>query len=98
MTGGSADTHAGWEGTMNLIGEEIKRVVTCAAQTHPGLRMDDLILACTPYTWNQVLGAVNELIKDGTIIFRQRGRIYALSSSSEGDTLPSAPTLEQRVW
>lgn len=82
---------------MSLIREEVKRLVTCAAQTHPGLRMDDLILACTPYTWNQVFGAVNELIKDGTIILRQHGRIYALSSSSEGDTLPPASIPERRA-
>lgn len=43
--------------------EEVTRAVTCAIQTRPGLNMDDLILACTPYTWNQVFFALNDLVR-----------------------------------
>lgn len=53
--------------------EEVTRAVTCAIQTRPGLNMDDLILACTPYTWNLVVLALDDLVRHGVVTLQHRG-------------------------
>lgn len=67
--------------------EDVTRAVTCVIQTRPGLNMDDLILACSPYTWNQVFLALDDLVRDGIITLQNRGGLYMISPSS--DTIAS---------
>lgn len=47
--------------------DDVIRAITCVLQTRPGLRIDDLILSCSPYTWDQVLPAVNGLFRKGVV-------------------------------
>ena len=37
----------------------------------PGIRLDDLIQSCEPYSWNQIVLAVDELARDGHIVLRR---------------------------
>jgi hypothetical protein len=65
-----------------MVSEEVTRAVKCAIQTRPGLNMDDLILACTPYTWNQVFLALNDLVRHGVVTHQHRGGFYMIPPSS----------------
>jgi hypothetical protein len=61
--------------------EDVIRAVTCAIQARPGLNMDDLILSCRPYTWNQVFLTLDALIRVGVVRLRPHGGFYAISPS-----------------
>jgi hypothetical protein len=69
-----------------MVSEDVTRAVTCAIQTRPGLNMDDLILACTPYTWNQVFLALDDLVRHGVVTLQHREGIYMISSCSNAMT------------
>lgn len=62
--------------------EDVTRAVIGAIQARPGLSMDDLILACTPYTWNQVFLAIDELTRKGMISLKHRDGFYMNSPAS----------------
>jgi hypothetical protein len=63
--------------------EEVIRAVTCAIQARPGLNMDDVILSCRPYTWNQVFLALDALIRVGVVRIRRHNGFYTSSPSSK---------------
>lgn len=65
-----------------MVNEDVTRAVSCAIQTRPGLSMDELILACTPYTWNQVFLALDDLVRNGIVNLRHRGGLYLISPNS----------------
>lgn len=65
-----------------MVNEDVTRAVSCAIQTRPGLSMDELILACTPYTWNQVFLALDDLARNGIVTLRHRGGFYLISPNS----------------
>ena len=64
---------------MNPLREEVTRAITCAVQARPGLSIDDLVLACTPYTWNQVFLALDDLVRNGVVTLKQGGGFYMVS-------------------
>lgn len=71
-----------------MVSEDAKRAVICAIHTRPGLNMDELILACTPYTWNEVFLALDELVRSGAVTLRHRGGLYMVSPKSKAKTVP----------
>ncbi len=66
-----------------MVSEEVTRAVTCVIHTRPGLSMDDLILACAPYTWNQVFLALDDLVRHGVVTLKHQRGFYVISSSSD---------------
>ena len=67
---------------MNMEGREaVSRAVICAIKTRPNMNMDDLILCCRPYTWNQVFLALDDLIRNGLVTLKQGGGFYLVSVS-----------------
>lgn len=61
--------------------EDVTRAVMCAIRTRPDLNMDELILCCRPYTWNQVFLALDHLVKKGVVTLKQGGGFYMTSLS-----------------
>lgn len=57
--------------------EEVLRAVTCAIEVRPGLSLDDLILSCRPYTWNEVFLTLEVLIRAKIVRLHPRGGFYA---------------------
>lgn len=56
----------------NMEGREaVSRAVICALKARPNMTMDDLILCCRPYTWNQVFLALDDLIRNGIVTLKQ---------------------------
>lgn len=45
----------------------------------PGIQLDDLIQTCGPYSWNQIVLAVDELARDGLIVLRRDRGSYTAS-------------------
>jgi hypothetical protein len=66
-----------------MVKKEVIRAVTCVIQTRPGLSTDELILACLPYTWNHVLLAVEELVRNGDVRFQPGGGYYTLLPATD---------------
>ena len=59
--------------------EDVTRAIICAIQTRPDLSIDDLILCCAPYTWNQVLLTLDHLTRNGVVTLRQKNGFYMIS-------------------
>ncbi len=59
--------------------EDVTRAVICAITTRPNITMDDLILCCRPYTWNQVFLALDDLVRNGVVTLKQGGGFYMVS-------------------
>lgn len=66
-----------------MLSDDIKRAISCVVQARPGLCMDELILACAPYSWNQVFLALDELVRNGVITLRSQDGLYMISPSLE---------------
>lgn len=65
---------------MNITStDDVTRAVICAITTRPNMTMDDLILCCRPYTWNQVFLALDDLIRNGVVMLKQGGGFYMVS-------------------
>jgi hypothetical protein len=62
--------------------DDVIRAISCAVQTRPGLGMDDLILCCAPYSWNQVFLALDELVRKGAVTMRQGHGLYMIAPST----------------
>ncbi|GKS62759.1 hypothetical protein YTPLAS72_00630 [Nitrospira sp.] len=60
--------------------EEVTRAIICAIKTRPNLSMDDLILCCRPYTWNQVFLPLDDLTRTGAVRLKHKGGFYMISS------------------
>jgi len=78
--------------------EDVTRSIICAIKTRPDLSMDELILCCRPYTWNQVFLALDELVRKGLITLKQGGGFYMISlnlaqKGGYGKVQPVAPGL-----
>lgn len=43
----------------------------------PGIQLDELIRSCGPYSWNQIVLAVDELARDGLIVLRRNTGSYS---------------------
>ena len=69
-----------------MANEDVTRAVTCAIQTRPGMSMDELILCCRPYTWNQVFLTLDDLVRNGIVTLRHQGGLYLVSLNSSTTT------------
>lgn len=72
-----------------MLSEDVTRAVSCAVRARPGLSMDDLILCCAPFSWNQVFLALDKLIRDGAVTLRPGRGMYMISPS--GTTISETP-------
>lgn len=71
-----------------MVSENVIRAVKCAVETRPGMSMDDLILCCTPYSWNQVFLALDELVRNGAVALKQAEGVYLIT------IIPTTPETE----
>ena len=58
------------------MAEATSQVVLHTISRCPGIQLDDLISSCVPYSWNQIVLAVDELARDGLIVLRRNSGSY----------------------
>ncbi|HMS82763.1 MAG TPA: hypothetical protein PKD12_03830 [Nitrospira sp.] len=73
-----------------MVSTDVKRAISIAVESRPGLSMDDLILCCAPYSWNQIFLALNELVRKGAITMSQGGGLFLITPC--GDTTKREPS------
>lgn len=65
-----------------MANKDVTQAISYAVRTRPGLSMDDLILCCAPYSWNQVILELDELVRSGAVTMKQGQGLHMITPCS----------------
>ncbi len=74
-----------------MANKDVTQAISYAVQTRPGLSMDDLILSCAPYSWNQVFLGLDELVRRGAVTMKQGQGLYMITPAQMGRRIGATP-------